>query len=107
MLKFENEGLAYFSVDCILWTNSMLSALASKAFPRDPGGGGVHLDQTLTTIAHKIGMARKSKNLAIRIERGFELAVFKVLLDNGMPIKDRNIIFDPGGAILGPAIHTA
>lgn len=102
MIEFENEGLAYFSVDSIIWTNAKLSGLASKFFPKDPGCGSQELDQTLACLAHKVGLTRESESVGVRINSGFELAVFTVLLDNGLTLPNRTISYDPGGAIVGP-----
>lgn len=107
MLDFENNGLACFSVECVIWTNSILTALAQRAFPKDPNAGGRTLDITLATLAHKLTLAEQSKTLSIRIEQGFELAVFKVLLDSGLPLPNHLVSFDPGGAIIAPAATAA
>lgn len=101
MIDFENRGIAVFELDSDIWTNAQLSALAAKAFPKDPGKGSRQLDEALKDIAHKLSLLEERPDAAIRITKGFELAVFRELVDGGMKRCSGAVLLpDPGGVMV-------
>lgn len=101
MIDFENRGLAVFDLDSVLWSKAQLCGLAAKTFPKDPSKGSRQLNEALKDIAHKLTLLEERPDAAIRITKGFELAVFRELVDGGMKLCLGAVLLpDPGGIMV-------
>lgn len=101
LVEYEKKGLAVFGISKPSLAKSKLYLLASQCYPDCYSNGLNQLEASLKDIVRKLSLLAMRPDSAIRLERGFEQAVFMILHKNGMKIcADATINSDPGGLLL-------